>query len=216
MELPKSIDCVIFDMDGVIIDSEEIHKKAYYETFQAIGVDVSDGLYKTLTGSSTINAFEKLVHYFQLDLNPEDLVQDKRKRYVNFFENDPTLHLVKGVEHLIKFLYKKGITLVLASSSAMVNINRVFDRFELHQYFTAKISGADLKASKPHPEIFEKLGIEAPKGVLLYGWGSSGCIDYGRSPGSKISSPEFTIWVSRAFPCEGSSFLRPSEMGLSL
>ena len=67
MEFPKEVKCVIFDMDGVIIDSEEIHKKAYYETFISIGVDVSDDLYKTLTGSSTINAFEKLVAHFELD-----------------------------------------------------------------------------------------------------------------------------------------------------
>ncbi|MFK8060113.1 MAG: HAD family hydrolase [Polaribacter sp.] len=159
MNLPKNIKCVIFDMDGVIIDSEEIHKKAYYETFEAIGVHVSDALYKTLTGSSTINAFQKLVAHFNLDLNPEELVLNKRKRYVNFFENDPTLHLVKGVEELIKHCHKKGLTLVLASSSAMVNINRVFNRFYLNNYFAAKISGADLKASKPHPEIFEKAAL---------------------------------------------------------
>ena len=159
MKIPKEIKCVIFDMDGVILDSEEIHKKAYYETFVSIGVDVSEELYKTLTGSSTINAFQKLVAYFQLDLNPEELVLNKRKRYVNFFENDPTLHLVKGVEDLIKHCYNKGLTLVLASSSAMVNINRVFNRFNLNQFFTAKISGADLTASKPHPEIFEKAAL---------------------------------------------------------
>ncbi|SDR91361.1 haloacid dehalogenase superfamily, subfamily IA, variant 3 with third motif having DD or ED [Polaribacter sp. KT25b] len=159
MKLPKEIKCVIFDMDGVIIDSEEIHKKAYYETFVSIGVHVSDELYKTLTGSSTINAFQKLVTHFNLDLIPEELVIDKRKRYVNFFENDPTLHLVKGVEDLIKHCYNKGLTLVLASSSAMVNINRVFNRFNLNQYFTAKISGADLTKSKPNPEIFEKAAI---------------------------------------------------------
>ncbi|WP_339661820.1 HAD family phosphatase [uncultured Polaribacter sp.] len=159
MQLPKNIKCVIFDMDGVIIDSEEIHKKAYYETFVSIGVAVSDDLYKTLTGSSTINAFQKLVTHFNLDVDPEDLVLDKRKRYVNFFENDPTLHLVNGVEDLIKYFYDKGFTLVLASSSAMVNIDRVFNRFHLNQYFTAKISGADLTESKPHPEIFEKAAI---------------------------------------------------------
>lgn len=159
MKLPKEIKCVIFDMDGVIIDSEEIHKKAYYETFASIGVDVSDELYKTLTGSSTINAFQKLVTHFKLDLNPEKLVLNKRKRYVNFFENDPNLHLVKGVEDLIIHCYNKGLTLVLASSSAMINIDRVFNRFNLNQYFTAKISGADLTASKPHPEIFEKAAI---------------------------------------------------------
>ena len=159
MNHPKEIKCVIFDMDGVIIDSEEIHKKAYYETFISIGVDVSEELYKTLTGSSTINAFQKLVAHFELDLDPEELVLNKRKRYVNFFENDPTLHLVKGVENLIKHCYKKGMTLILASSSAMVNIDRVFNRFNLNTYFTAKISGADLTASKPHPEIFNKAAI---------------------------------------------------------
>ena len=159
--LPEAIKCVIFDMDGVIIDSEEIHKKAYYETFTSIGVTVSDDLYKTLTGSSTINAFQKLVAHFNLDLDPEELVLNKRKRYVNFFENDPTLHLVKGVEELIKHCHKKGLTLILASSSAMVNIDRVFNRFNLNQYFTAKISGADLTDSKPNPEIFNKAAILA-------------------------------------------------------
>ncbi len=156
MEIPSSVKCVIFDMDGVIIDSEELHKKAYYETFESVGVDVSNELYKTLTGASTLNAFQKLVAHFNLTHNPEDLVQAKRKRYVAYFENDPTLHLVNGVENLIKTLFDKGITLVLASSSAMVNINRVFKRFDLDQYFTAKISGADLKESKPNPEIFVK------------------------------------------------------------
>lgn len=156
MTFPKELQCVIFDMDGVIIDSEELHKKAYYHTFESIGVDVSDDLYKTLTGSSTINAFQKLVTHFDLDLIPGELVQQKRAFYVNLFENDPDLHLVDGVEDLIKFLYAKEITLVLASSSAMVNINRVFNRFDLNPYFTAKISGADLKESKPHPEIFIK------------------------------------------------------------
>jgi len=169
MNFPKKLQCVIFDMDGVIIDSEEIHKKAYYETFNSLGVDVSEKLYKTLTGSSTINAFQKLVNHFNLDDNPEELVLQKRKRYVNYFENDPTLSLVNGVKDLINFFHNQNLTLVLASSSAMVNINRVFSRFDLNQYFTAKISGADLTASKPHPEIFEK-------GAILGGASKEHCI----------------------------------------
>ena len=96
----KEIKCVIFDMDGVIIDSELLHKKAYYETFVSLGLDVSENLYKTLTGSSTINAFQRLIAHFNLDEDPNDLVLQKRKRYVNFFENDPTLHLVNGVEEI--------------------------------------------------------------------------------------------------------------------
>ncbi len=155
----QNLKCVIFDMDGVIIDSEELHKKAYYEVFKSLDLNVTEELYKSMTGSSTINAFQKLVTHFNLSENPEELVLNKRKRYVNFFENDPNLSLIDGVENIIKYFFNKGYTLVLASSSAMVNINRVFDRFNLHQYFTAKISGADLKASKPHPEIFEKAAV---------------------------------------------------------
>ena len=159
MKITTSIKCVIFDMDGVIIDSEEIHKKAYYETFNTLNIEVSDTLYKSFTGSSTINAFQRLVAHFNLKNDPEELVLDKRKRYVNFFENDPNLHLVTGVEEIIKYFYKKGIILILASSSAMINIDRVFNRFNLNTYFAAKISGADLKESKPNPEIFNKAAI---------------------------------------------------------
>ena len=150
-----SIQAVIFDMDGVVIDSEEIHKKAYFETFNFINVDVTEELYKTFTGSSTLNAFQKLVAHFQLDIDPEELVLEKRQRYVNYFENDPALHLVHGVKELIEKAYQQGITLILASSSAMENINRVFNRFQLHDYFTHKVSGEDFPKSKPHPAIFE-------------------------------------------------------------
>ena len=146
-------------MDGVIIDSEFLHKKAYYETFISLGLDVSEELYKTITGSSTINVFQKLIAHFNIDEDAHDLVLNKRKRYVDYFHNDPTLHLVDGVEEIIRYFYEMGMTLVLASSASMPNINRVFKRFDLDQYFTAKISGADLTESKPHPEIFEKAAI---------------------------------------------------------
>ena len=155
----KDIQCVIFDMDGVIIDSEFIHKKAYYDTFISLGLDVSEELYKTITGSSTLNVFQKLCAHFELAQDPNELVLKKREYYINYFHNDPTLQLVNGVEEIIKYFYDKGKTLILASSASMPNINRVFNRFDLNQYFTAKISGADLQESKPHPEIFEKAAV---------------------------------------------------------
>ena len=124
-----------------------------------MGLNVTEELYKSLTGASTINVFQKLVSHFDLDNDPKDLVLDKRKRFVNYFENDPSIHLVKGVEEIIKYFYDKGITLILASSASMPNIERVFKRFNLNQYFSAKISGADLVSSKPHPEIFQKAAV---------------------------------------------------------
>ena len=152
----KAITCVIFDMDGVIVNTEPIHKKAYYTTFQSLELEVSDELYHSLTGTSTINAFEKLKAHFNLDENPQDLVLQKRAAFVDLFENDPSLSLIDGVEEIIQYLYAKNITMVLASSASMETIDRVFNRFDLHKYFIATLSGADLKKSKPHPEIFEK------------------------------------------------------------
>lgn len=152
----KSVTSVIFDMDGVIVNTEPLHKKAYYKTFKSLGLTVSDELYHSLTGTSTINAFENLKQHFQLNESPQELVILKRAAFVDLFKNDPSLSLIDGVENIIHYFFKKNITMVLASSASMETINRVFDRFNLHQYFIDKLSGADLKQSKPHPEIFEK------------------------------------------------------------
>jgi len=147
---------VIFDMDGVIIDSEPMHNKAYHDMFDEVGIEVSDELYESFTGQSTINICKYLCEYFKLKETPEHLASLKRKHYKLFFKNNAELTLIDGVLDLIKEYYNNGLTLVLASSASMPTINQIFERFDLDQYFVAKLSGGDLKQSKPHPEIFIK------------------------------------------------------------
>lgn len=145
---------VIFDMDGVIIDSEPLHHQAYYKMFKEVNIDVSPALYQSLTGKSTLNVCKQICDIFKLKQKPETLVAIKRKHYAYIFKNDKTFNLINGVLELIKEYHSNGLTLVLASSASMPTINRIFNRFDLNPYFKAKLSGADLKASKPHPEIF--------------------------------------------------------------
>jgi HAD superfamily hydrolase (TIGR01509 family) len=147
---------VIFDMDGVIIDSEPMHIRAYNNMFNEIGIEVSTELYESFTGQSTINICKRLCDHFKLDYNPETLVAIKRKHYKQFFESNSELALIDGVFDLIKDYHSNGLKLVLGSSAAMTSINQIFDRFDLNKYFSAKFSGGDLKQSKPHPEIFIK------------------------------------------------------------
>ena len=147
---------VLFDMDGVIIDSEPLHHKAYYAMFKEIEIKVSDGLYESFTGQSTLHVCKQLVSYFKLEQAPQTLVNIKRSHFKRLFSSDPDLQLIEGVLDCIKDYYNNGLTLVLASSASMLTINNVFTRFKLDQYFKAKLSGANLKASKPHPEIFLK------------------------------------------------------------
>ena len=147
---------ILFDMDGVIVDTEPLHSKAYHMMFDAVNIVVTDELYESFTGQSTISICRTLVSHFQLSGQPETLVALKRKFFKQIFETDENLHLIDGVLDLIKDYHSNGLTLVLASSASMTTINNVFTRFNLDRYFVAKLSGADLKASKPHPEIFIK------------------------------------------------------------
>ncbi len=147
---------VIFDMDGVIIDSEPLHYKAYHAMFDEVGIDVSVELYDSLTGKSTINVCKQLKEHFNLEHTPEELATIKRKHFDVIFKTDKTFDLIDGVRELIMNYHANGLTLVLGSSATMMSINRIFERFQLDQYFKAKLSGAELKASKPHPEIFIK------------------------------------------------------------
>jgi beta-phosphoglucomutase len=150
------IKAVIFDMDGVIINSEPMHQKAYRMMFEKFNLNVSEQLYTSFTGMATLPICEKLCEVFALDHSPQVLVDTKRYFFKQLFENGEELKLIDGVLELIQHYHQLKITLILASSASMANINMTFQKFNLDPYFKAKISGAELKASKPHPEIFEK------------------------------------------------------------
>lgn len=156
MDFPNPLKAVIFDMDGVIIDSEPLHRKAYYAMFEEVGIAVTDSLFAGYTGMATLPICQDLVQRFKLTLTANELVTLKRKYFNHLFQNDANLDLIPGVRSLIEFYFEQKISLVVASSASMPNINDVFERFDLNRFFKAKLSGADLKASKPHPEIFLK------------------------------------------------------------
>lgn len=150
------IKAVIFDMDGVLVNSEPLHKKAYYNMFKDFKLDVSESLYESFTGKSTYSICEQLCLKFNLSITPYELVNSKRKHFKYIFENDKSFKMIDGAFELIKDYYKNNLKLVLASSASMLTINKVFEKFDLDKFFVAKISGADLKQSKPNPEIFLK------------------------------------------------------------
>ena len=149
------IKTVIFDMDGVIVDTEPVHHYAYNTHFKQLNIDVSPEMYASFTGNSTKNIFERLKLQFNLENDVQSLVETKRNLFNNAFDSKEDLYLLDGVEVLIKDLYQNGMQLVLASSSATVTINRIFNRFGLHKYFSHIVSGENFPKSKPHPAIFQ-------------------------------------------------------------
>jgi HAD superfamily hydrolase (TIGR01509 family) len=149
------IQTVIFDMDGVIVDTEPVHRYAYFKQFDELNIAVNEELYTSFTGNSTRNIFQKLKEKFNLEHDVEDLILRKRAIFNDAFDSKEDLELLEGVEKLIKELHENGIQLILASSASKVTIERVFRRFKLHEYFTHVVSGEDFPKSKPHPAIFQ-------------------------------------------------------------
>ncbi|CAM4162377.1 HAD family hydrolase [Flavobacterium weaverense] len=149
------IQTVIFDMDGVIVDTEPVHRYAYFKQFQELNIDVTEEMYTSYTGFSTRNTFQRLKEVFTIEQEVEDLIQRKRTIFNDAFDNKEDLELLEGVEQLIIDLHKNGMQLILASSASKVTIERVFSRFKLYDYFTHLVSGEDFPKSKPDPAIFE-------------------------------------------------------------
>ena len=149
------IQTVIFDMDGVIVDTEPVHRYAYFQHFAELNIDVTEEMFTSFTGNSTRNVFQSIKTIFNLDADVEELILRKRTLFNDAFDHKEDLELLEGVEALIKEMHQNGMQLILASSASKVTIDRVFNRFKLHDYFTHIVSGEDFPKSKPHPAIFE-------------------------------------------------------------
>jgi HAD superfamily hydrolase (TIGR01509 family) len=145
---------VIFDMDGVIIDSEPIHFKMENEMFQELKINVPYEEHCSYVGTSSQNMWEIIARKYSLTIDVKQLVKKQHALYMAYLLNEKELRPIPGVVELIQGLYRDYFKLVLASSSYMEVIEVVLSKLNLSNYFIAKVSGTELANSKPHPEIF--------------------------------------------------------------
>src|SRR5699024_6757070 len=129
----------LFDMDGVIVDTEPLHRKDYFEMFKHYDLKVSDELYNSFTGNATLKVCQDLVRHFEMDCPPQHLIDKKREKFKHLFDTDDEFDLIPGVRQLIENYHHNGIKMVLASSASRNTINWVFERFKLDDYFIGKL-----------------------------------------------------------------------------
>ena len=162
---------VIFDMDGVIIDSEPTHMKLENETYKKLGIQVTGDEHLSFVGSTSHYMWETLKNRYKLNQRLEELIEYDRSKYFKYLNSDECeITLIEGVKELIEDLHENGVKLAIASSSPLNVIEAVAKRFQIEEYFEVFVTGDYVKKSKPEPDIFlyasEKLGV-SPENCLV-------------------------------------------------
>jgi HAD superfamily hydrolase (TIGR01509 family) len=167
MKLP--FDAVIFDMDGVLVDSEPLYMAVERQSFARYGIELNEGEQSRFVGTSQQQMWREIKVMYGLEVAIADLIAEHQRQVLRVLEQS---HLVAmpGVTWLIEELKKRGIPCALASSSPRQLVECVLTRIGLTDCFAHMICGDEVRLSKPEPEIFlvaaERLGV-APHRCLV-------------------------------------------------
>jgi HAD superfamily hydrolase (TIGR01509 family) len=145
---------VIFDMDGVIVDSEPYHQALEKELFQHFGIAISESEHLSFLGMTNEQMWTLLKAKYQLPLSVKEMNRFDREKRVEFMKSKDEISSVPGVVNLIQELSGIKLPLAVASSSPMAIIEIFMAKFELKKYFQKLISGDFVPSSKPEPDIF--------------------------------------------------------------
>ena len=147
------MEAIIFDMDGVIVDSEPIWIEARQSVLREQGIIVPDLYHYQLCGTTLEYMWSRMKNDFDLPFSLEDCILRGEEKRHKLLESNPTKP-INGVIDFIRTIYKTGIPVVIASSSASMEIERVIEELNIRKYFKELVSGQDCRNSKPFPDVF--------------------------------------------------------------
>lgn len=145
---------VIFDMDGVVVDSEPLNDQHIEQFLIKIGVPEPVKVPANMRGMNARAAWTVLIEEFELEHAIEDLITDARASYLAYLEAMDPLPEIAGSKALIQQLHSVGVPLALASSANPRRVELCLRKLGLEQYFSVIVSSDDVQKSKPHPDIF--------------------------------------------------------------
>ena len=204
--ITQPIQAVLFDMDGVLVDSEFLHIKAEKLTLAPYGIELSKEEINNFMGMGVKMMLRSLIEKYSLPITEETLFRIHEKNLSDSFREE--LEIMPGAIEIINDLKNRKIKLALASSSSLYLINLVLKIIHLESVFDVVISGEEVINGKPFPDIFRKtaelLNIQLDRCVVIEdskngvtAAKSAGMICIGfRSPNSKnqdISQADYIV-----------------------
>ena len=150
---------VIFDMDGVIFDTEKVYLDIWIEVFEKYGYKMTKELYVTVMGTGRKNVIKTFLENFGDDLPIEKMYEEKDNQLFYRIENQG-IPLKEGVKELFSMLKEKDYKIALATSAKRERVEKQIKDKWLKESFDAIVCGDDVEKGKPSPDIFLKAAKE--------------------------------------------------------
>jgi HAD superfamily hydrolase (TIGR01509 family) len=148
------VKAIIFDKDGVIVDTQPVHFRVFNDYCQLNGWTVTHGEYESFQGTTSTEMFSRIQKAYKVNRSAQELSDEFQTYYMDALAAAPELKLIDEVVHLIQYCYNRGFKLAIASSATRKKIELIMNLFELSPYFQVTVSGHEVARSKPHPDIF--------------------------------------------------------------
>jgi HAD superfamily hydrolase (TIGR01509 family) len=152
----RRFQAVIFDLDGLIIDSEPLQLRAINQALAPVGITLTEADWVLRVGYKSIETIRRLQAQHGFDQNPDEIERDKVRAYQQIIREGDALKLMPGVCEAIHACQDAQLALALASSSVRADIAVILDTFELSGLFDVVVAGDEVSKGKPDPEIFLK------------------------------------------------------------
>lgn len=165
-----SIKAIIFDMDGVLVDSEPHHVKIEKQFFAKLNLNISDEEHSMYMGKATDVMWSEIIHDKKLSYSGKELVEQTEKISKQHFSRQK-LAPMNGLEELLVRLKRSKIPLAVASSSGQEIIDVILKNSGLDKYFKHTVSSELVGGSKPEPDIFlytaKLLGVKPEECIVI-------------------------------------------------
>lgn len=153
---------VIFDMDGLLFDTEKLFQQTWNEIAEERGIRLLEGFVQEISGTNGERMCRIIEKYYQVadgSLVMKDCMERMRQKLL---QDVPKM---TGVDEILQYFQEKGLVMAVASSSEKQQIEWNLYKSGIQSYFQAVVSGKEVEHGKPSPDIFllaaEKIGCKA-------------------------------------------------------